>query len=427
MHKRITVEELKLGMYVVELDRPWRDTPFMFQGFEIRTDEEIVALQRHCQYVHIVLPESYNEPRARHHAVESVEIPRPGSSSATAEHFDDRALLRRVSSPRFPATYSDRSLLEEEMVEVRYAHAEAKAIMQTAMEDVRLGKGIDGDGAKKIVGDLVDSTLRNPDALTCFTQLKNKDEYTATHSLRVCILALAFGRHLGLPLSALHMLGVGALLHDLGKMKIPNDILNKPGELTEGEFEIMKTHVPCGVDILENTPAIPQAAIDVARCHHERYSGTGYANGFKGDEIGLFGMIGGIVDCYDAVSSDRAYHKGLSSHATLKLMYEWRGREFHAGLVEQFIQCMGIYPIGSVVALNTGDVGVVITMNRTRRLKPRVALVRKADGTRYESTSIIDLTSCVTRDGKPCEIERVLEPSLYGINPVDYLPIPIAA
>lgn len=428
MRKKIAVEELKVGMYVVELDRPWRDTPFLFQGLEIRTDEEIEQFKLHCQHVYIVVPESYSEPVPRRpilaERITRTQSPAAATKAAAPTRLDERDLLRRVSAPRFPATYADRTTLEEEAAEIRDTHAECRVMVKTVMEDVRLGKSIDGVGTKKLISRMAESVLRNPDALTCFIQLKKKDEYTAMHSLRVCILALAFGRHLGLSPEELHILGIGAMLHDIGKMKVPNDILNKPGELTEGEFDLMKSHVPRGVEILERTTGISQAAIQVARCHHERYSGGGYINGFKGEQIGLFGMIGGIVDCYDAITSDRAYHAGLSSHTTLKQMYGWRGRDFHAGLVEQFIQCMGIYPIGSVVALNTGDVGVVVTMNRMRRLKPRVALVRKYDGTVYGAATIVDLMSCTTREGRPCEIERVLEPGVYGINPVDYLPIP---
>jgi putative nucleotidyltransferase with HDIG domain len=432
MRKQVTIDELRVGMYVVELDRPWRETPFMFQGFEIRSDDEIALLKRFCRQVYIILPELSKSPAPPRAATASA----PPAAGVAEEHraaprllvpksyVDEKELLQHVASPRFAPTYSDRTTLEEEIGEIRSTQNQARAVIQGVMEDVRLGKAIDGPGAKAIVGKLADSVLRNPDALTCFIQLKKKDEYTAMHSLRVCVLALAFGRHLGLPPEELEVLGVGAMLHDVGKMKVSLDILNKPGELTEREFELMKTHVPRGVEILENTAGIPQTAIQVARCHHERYGGGGYINGFQGDQIGLFGMIGGIVDCYDAITSDRSYHAGLSSHTTLKQMYEWRGRDFHAGLVEQFIQCMGIYPIGSVVALNTGEVGVVVTMNRLRRLKPRVALVRKSDGTRYGSGNIVDLMSCTTSDGKPCEIERVLEPGVFGINPTDYLPIP---
>lgn len=425
MRKKVAVEELRVGMFVAELDRPWRETPFMFQGFEIRSDDDIAELRRHCQHVYIVVADALKDPAPRRPIVEhATPVIITTETAPTHPRFDEHDLMRRVSDARFPATYSDHTTLEQEIGEVRQTYSQAGAAIKNIMEDVRLGKAIDGAGAKQFVGKLADSVLRNPDALTCFIQLKKKDEYTAMHSLRVCILAIAFGRHLGLPSTELQTLGIGAMLHDVGKMKVPLDILNKPGELSEREYDLMKTHVPHGVDILEKTDGIPQTAIQVARCHHERYGGGGYINGFKGDQIGLFGMIGGIVDCYDAITSDRSYHAGLSSHLTLKQMYGWRGRDFHAGLVEQFIQCMGIYPIGSVVALNTGEVGVVVTMNRMRRLKPRIALVRKSDGTLYNASTIVDLMSCKTREGKPCEIERVLEPGVFGINPIEYLPIP---
>jgi putative nucleotidyltransferase with HDIG domain len=431
MRKKVPVEELQLGMYIAELDRPWRETPFMFQGFEIRSHDDIEQLKRHCRFVYVDTPDTPSAGAPiRRPSMAPATTPQPGEPTRTSTtgtiHFDEYKLLKQVESPRFSGAYHDRTSLEEEISEIRQTHSQARAVVQTFMEDARLGRSIDGPGAKRVVGELVDSVLRNPDALTCFTQLKKRDEYTAMHSLHVCILALTFGRHLGLPPEELRILGIGAMLHDIGKMKMPLDVLNKPGELTENEFQLMKTHVPLGVDILEQISGIPQAAVQVARCHHERYSGGGYVNGYRGDQIGLYGMIGGIVDCYDAITSDRAYHTGLSAHLTLKEMYTWRGREFHAGLIEQFIQCMGIYPIGSVVALNTGEVGVVITMNRLRRLKPRVALVRKADGTSFGTSTVVDLMSCTTREGKPCEIECVLEPGVYGINPVDYLPVPAA-
>jgi putative nucleotidyltransferase with HDIG domain len=419
MKKKVPVAELKPGMWVAELDRPWRETPFLFQGFEIRSPEEIEELKRYCRHVFVIEPEAYP-------GTGTARTPAPAAPRllTTPTAYDEYELLRRTTAPRFDATYADASTLEEEVAAIAPPHAEARALIREVMEDVRLGKNLDALRARRVVAELVESVIRNPDALTCFIQLKKKDEYTALHSLRVCILALAFGRHLGLPREELNVLGVGALLHDIGKMKVPNEILNKPGELTEYEFALMKAHVPRGVEILERTVGIPAAAVQVARCHHERYDGQGYVGGLSGDRIGLFGMVGGIVDCYDAISSDRAYHAGMSSHAALKQMYEWRGAAFHPGLVEQFIQCMGIYPIGSVVALNTAEIGVVVTMNRVRRLKPRVALVLKSDGTPYGRSAIVDLMAHTTRDGRPCEIERVLEPGAYGINPTTYLPLP---
>jgi len=422
MKRKLDVQQLKIGMYVSELDRPWRETPFMFQGFEIRSEDEIRELQRYCHHVYIETAEIYQTPPPRTPAERAV------AREAVNHKKVERDLLIKVESqPLLQPVYHDRTTLEEEIQTVKEAHRETRELIYTVMEDVRLGKNINTLGAKKIVGELAESVIRNPDALTCFTQLKRKDEYTALHSLRVCILALAFGRHLGLERDELNLLGLGALLHDIGKMKVPNEILNKPGALSDYEYALMKSHVPRGVEFLDKTSGIPRPAIEVARCHHERYSGSGYIGGLKGDQIGLFGMIGGIVDCYDAISSDRAYHAGMSAHAALKKMYEWRNRDFHPALVEQFIQCMGIYPIGSVVELNTGEIGVVVAMNRVRRLKPRVALVLRADFSPLPGATTVDLMEYMTRDGHPCEIERVLQPGIYGINPVNYMPVTATA
>ncbi|OGI50022.1 MAG: hypothetical protein A3E57_05590 [Candidatus Muproteobacteria bacterium RIFCSPHIGHO2_12_FULL_60_33] len=420
--RKLEVQQLKLGMYVRELDRPWRETPFLFQGFEISSQNEIRELQRYCRHVYIDTPETYQKP-----------VPRTPAEKAVAEEVlrhkkVERDLLIKVAShPLLKPVYHDQTNLEQEIEAVREIHRETRELVYTLLEDVRLGNNINSLAAKKVVGGMVESVIRNPDALTSFAQLKKKDEYTAQHSMRVCILALSFGRHLGLERHELNLLGIGALLHDIGKMKVPNEILNKPGKLNDYEYALMKSHVPRGVEILDKSSGIPRPAIEVARCHHERYSGAGYIGGLKGDEIGLFGMIGGIVDCYDAISSDRAYHTGMSAHAALKKMYEWRHRDFHSGLVEQFIQCMGIYPIGSVVELNTGEVGVVVTMNRVRRLKPRVTLVLQPDFHPVPGSTTVDLMDYKTRDGRSCEIDRVVEPGAYGINPVQYLPVNTAA
>jgi putative nucleotidyltransferase with HDIG domain len=420
--KKLDVQELKIGMYVRELDRPWRETPFLFQGFEISNQDEVLELRRYCQHVYIDTPETYQKPAPR----------TPAELAVAAEQLrhkktEHNLLIEVASHPLLKPVYHDQNRLEQEIETASELYSETRELVHTLMEDVRLGKNINSLGAKRVVSELVESVIRNPDALSVFAQLKKKDEYTAQHSMRVCILALSFGRHLGLDRDELNLLGIGALLHDIGKMKVPNEILNKPGALSDYEYALMKSHVPRGVEILDKSSGIPRPAIEVARCHHERYSGSGYISGLKGDHIGLFGMIGGIVDCYDAISSDRAYHTGMSAHAALKKMYEWRHRDFHPGLVEQFIQCMGIYPIGSVVELNTGEIGVVVTMNRVRRLKPRVALVLQPDFYPVPGARTVDLADYKTRDGRPCEIDRVLEPGVYGINPVNHLPVNVAA
>jgi len=424
MKQKIDVNNLLPGMYVSELDRPWVETPFLFQGFEISTPQDVEEIKRYCAYVYIDTKPRYDvrlrsyfpdrlQPRSER--IDKVDKPQPYVAPPPP-------IVKRSQGGHKPF-YPDILPLEEEIQQATEIERETRALISTAMEDARMGRSLDGPGTRKIVGEMVDSIIRNPDALVWFLHLKNKDEYTAMHSLRTCILALAFGRHMELPKDTLTLLGVGALLHDIGKVMIPSEILDKPGNLTRDEFEIMKTHVPLGVEILENAKGIPPMAIELARRHHERYNGTGYMAGLRGNEIGDFGMIAAIVDQYDAMVSPHVYREARSPYDTLRGMYELRNTEFHGGLVEQFIQCMGIYPIGSIVEMNDASVAVVITTNRARRLKPRIALVLKPDRTPYQPSQYVDLMRDGPEDGKnPLEIRKVLAAGSFGINPTDYLP-----
>jgi putative nucleotidyltransferase with HDIG domain len=417
MKVQIDVGQLEIGMYVCELDRPWRETPLPPEGFHIRSDADIRALRRYCRTVSVLRREF--DPGAR------VDPPRDRRLPVTRQQALalDGELFKLNNHPSARSVYADQATFEQELAPARDAYRAARLTVNAILEDARLGRSPDVPGARRAVGAMVASVLRNPDALGCFAQLRRKDEYTAQHSLRVCVLALIFGRQLGLPLEQLGQLGIGALLHDVGKVRIPQEILNKPGELTAAELEIVKDHVRWGVEILEPSGQVPAAALEVVRGHHERYDGSGYAAGLKGEAIDSFAMIGAIVDHYDAITSDRAYRAAVSAHAALKSLYEARDRLFERTLVERFIQCLGIYPIGSVVELNTGELGVVAALDRGQRLKPQVVLVRHADGSAFSDAPMVRLAARRTPQGKPCEIERVLEPSVCGIDPVRYLPV----
>lgn len=406
-------------MYVAELDRPWTDSRFLFQGFEIRTQEELAELRRLCRHVTIETETQYRNAAPRTVAMPLTIAPSATEAAATRVGYEilDQIVGKHSHAPRYP----DRTTLEEEMPQARTLAQKTRDLVDSFWDDARLGRSLDIPGARDTVAALVQSILRNPDALVWLNELKNQDAYTALHSMRVCVLALAFGRHLELSEADMHVLGMGALLHDIGKTKVPLDILNKPGSLTPQEFELMKSHVPLGVEILERSPGIPSAAIEVAKWHHERFDGSGYAFGLRGAQIGLFGQIGAIVDTYDAITSDRCYHRGMSAHDALRKMYEWRKKDFHDRLVEQFIQCMGVYPIGSVVEMNTGGIGVVISANRLRRLRPRVALVLDAQKQPLPSARIIDLMQ-ESGGASKLEIRSVLPAGSFGINPLDYFP-----
>ncbi len=425
MKKKISVQDLRHGMYVSELvGRHWRDTKFLFQGFEIQSDDQIEEIGRYCQHVYIDTDQGHGVSLKTRPSANAAPVPTLSQEKKVPEIKFEKVLERFTQGHQRPPRYQDVTVLEEEIGHAREIVTETRETVYDIMGDVRLGRSINTTAAKKVVADMVDSVIRNPDALMCLNQLKDKDEYTALHSLRVCVLALAFGRHLDLTDEELNLLGIGALLHDIGKMKVSNDIINKPGKLTDEEFALMKSHVPHGVNILEQTHGISPLSIEVARYHHERYAGGGYANGSKGDQIGLFGSIGGIVDCYDAITSDRSYHIGMSAHDALTKMYSWRGRDFQPLLVEQFIQCMGIYPIGSVVELNNGSIGVVVSINRARRLRPKVAMVLNADKTPFTPSRVVDLMDYANeKSSSKLEIRKVLPPGEHGVIPTKYIPM----
>jgi putative nucleotidyltransferase with HDIG domain len=421
----VDVEQLKIGMYVCELDRPWRETPFLFQGFEIRDQDQIASLRQYCRSVTILKGEGDRQIGFSHR-----QVPAGAQPAWSPAHHRSLRVEQEVykinNHPNAHSIYQDVTSMAEEVDTVRDTFIETRLLIQEILHDAKLGRSLSLSATKKVVHNMVESVIRNPDALMCFAQLKRKDEYTALHSLRVCILALAFGRQLGLPRDQLEVLGLGALLHDVGKVKVPEAILAKPDALTPQEYDIMKQHVAWGAEILYQTRQIPGAALDVVTGHHERHDGSGYLRGLRGDQIGDFGMIGAIVDHYDAITSDRAYRGAVSAHGVLMKMYEWRNTLFSAPLVEKFIQCLGVYPIGSIVELNTGDIGVVAAINRQQRLKPQVMMVYDAERRPYQDMPITNIINCRTADDRPWEIERVLEPDSIDIDPAQILRMAVA-
>jgi HD-GYP domain-containing protein (c-di-GMP phosphodiesterase class II) len=425
MKVKVDTQDLKIGMYVCELDRPWRETPFLFQGFEIRTEEELGVLREYCRAVFVLSSEHDSELSRPRSATPHSVGPLPQiEARENAAGLLDQAMLKINNRPDARPVYSEQTTLEEEIDLVKDIFVGASDMIREVMWQAKFGKSLDLPGARDFVAKMMESILRNPDALTCFAQIKKKDEYTAMHGLRVAILAMIFGRQLAMAPEAIEQLGLGALLFDVGKMKIPSEILNKPGSLAADEMLLVKGHVAWSAEILGRTPQMPPAVIEIAQRHHERYDGSGYGEKLKGESIGQYGMIAGLVDFYDAITSDRAYRSGISPYSALQKLYEWRGTMFQPALVEKFIQCLGIYPIGSVVELNTGEIAVVAALNRLQRLKPRVVLVLQKDRSPYPNTPLTNLATRKTADGHPCEIERVLDPASVNIDPSRYLPLP---
>lgn len=402
-YRQIRVEELELGMYVAELDRPWTESPFLFQGFHIRDNAELEQLQALCR--HVVID------------IERGPAPSAGRTGENRQADEFTTIAKRLDGrPRYP----DVTTVEEELQAARDIYQQITAEVATLLEDVRAGNPLKAETMRRTMSSMIDSILRNPDAFLWLTRLKDKDSYTYAHSIDACSLVTAFGRHLGLAKSDLQDLAIGTLLFDIGKMKLPEELLNKPGKLTEAERVLVQEHVAHSVELASKIQGIGERSIQTILTHHERTNGSGYPRGLTGSAIPLFGRMAAIVDCYDAITSRRAYASPLSQHEAVLKLYAVRDTDFQSDLVEQFIQCLGVYPTGSLVELSTGAVGVVLSQNRIQRLRPKIMLVLDENKVAYDFCPIIDL-SVETEDsrGNSLSIERPLEPGTYGIDPTE--------
>src|SRR3989337_2422275 len=401
--KKIPVQKLKTGMFVEELDRQWIDTTFFFHKKLIKNQDQIDKLISHG-ILHVMIntdkgadceDNSVLDDNEKSHLSAATKVqPQPSEKS---ENYDPLKI-------------------EEELPRAKEIKSNVTNVVKNICSDARMGKAIEVKAVKEQVGDMVDSVFRNRDALLCLTNLKDYDDYTFMHCVNIGILAVSFGRHLGMKKKQLENIGFGGILHDIGKTMIPESILNKPGKYTEEEYEIMKRHVNLGAELLRKHDHIPEDAMLVALQHHERFNGTGYPNRLSGDKISLAGQIASIADVYDALTYDRVYHKAASCHSTVKMMYEWGDTIFDKALIEMFVQCIGIYPLSSVVELNTGQCGIADSVNRQLLLRPQVRIILD-DNKKPQNPTLIDLASEQDENGRyKYSIARELDPAAFGIN-----------
>lgn len=382
MRKSVPVSELRFGMYVAELDRPWTETPFRFQGFVLSSEQQLQTLKKYCKSV--VVDSERGTTQA--------DAPRPGM-----QYFGK-------------TVHAEKASVEQELGAARTAYSSSHILVEEALNRVRAGRALDAERVRAAVKDLTGSVLRNPDAILLLAQLREKSEYAVSHSLDVSIYMAAFGRFLQLGQAQIELLGYLGLLQDIGKVRLPKTLLEKRGRLTLEEFEQAKLHVNYSVEILRSTAGIPIELPRLATLHHERLDGSGYPNRLQGGDIGMTGAIAAIVDTFDAMTAPRPYADAVAPSAAISSLYKWRGVSFDAGLVEQFIRFIGIFPVGSLVELNSGETGVVISQNPEQRLKPRVMVIRDAKGFELRPQKLLDLSRepKATPD-EPYRILRTLE------------------
>jgi HD-GYP domain-containing protein (c-di-GMP phosphodiesterase class II) len=312
--------------------------------------------------------------------------------------------------------YVEQVPIEREAERAHAVRARTDVVLTDALAAVRAGRTLDAPRVEQAVNAMTESVMRNPDALILFTQLREKGDYTASHAVDVAVYMASFGRFLQLPVEQINLLGYLGLMQDIGKIRVPTAIIGKADRLSVEEFELAKQHVTHSAEILRTTPGMPSSLAELALLHHERQDGSGYPRGLKGKEIGMLGAIAAIIDTFDALTARRPYAEAVSPSAALNMLYKWRGQFFDAELVEQFIRCIGIFPLGSVVELNTGEVGIVIAQNLEKRLQPRVMVIRDAAGNPLKPQKLLDLARAPKASAsEPYRIKRTLE---YGSVPV---------
>ncbi|MBU0730244.1 MAG: HD-GYP domain-containing protein [Proteobacteria bacterium] len=359
MIKKVKVEQLAPGVFIKGFDCGWMGHPFLFNS-KLITSEKALEKLRYFGIREVFID------------TEKGRDIEDAPSEAEHKRQIDQEIRTMVNDDVSEAI--NHIPLQEEITQATSIKREATKVVRTIMARIRQGKNLEPDQAHVLVRKIDESISRNKDALVLLLRLRNKDNYTFNHSVGVGALMMSFSKHLGLSKQRTHEIGLGSLLHDIGKMKIPVQILNKPGKLSDLEFAEIKKHVQFCGDILSGTKKIPKRAALVALQHHERIDGNGYPQGLKGDDICLGGQMAAIVDVFDAITSRRCYRNGLDPVDGLRRLYEWSKYHFDEMLAHRFIKHIGIYPVGTVVELESGMIGVVIDSTE-HLLKPVVSVV----------------------------------------------------
>lgn len=361
--KRISVDHLKVGMYVAELSNEWIPDNNARKHGLIKRNEAIDQIKR-FGIAHIYID-----------AEKGIDCPEGEPIEQVNAHFENQLnAIEKSASDNSPPD-SDSHSLASEMEKAKTIHVDALSLVSQVMSDVKMGGVVDLQPVEDMADSISESIRRNQNALTCFTRMRDKDAYLMEHSFSVAVLMGVLARSMGVNDDDLHQMVTGALLHDIGKVRVDENILNKPGSLTPDEWEEMKRHVEYGEEIMTQTGDVPLMIQQMCQQHHERLDGSGYPRGLSADAITLHGRMTSVIDVYDAITADRCYHKGMAPSAAMKKLVEWSGDHLDKEIVYQFIGCMSIFPAGSLVELNNGQLAVVRETNLKQQRTPVVETV----------------------------------------------------
>lgn len=388
---KIEISELKLGMYVVSVVTAKKSADVKTQGY-ISSQATVNTLHK------LGVKQLFIDP-AKTKIAPSDMVTKQDSVNTPAKKAD---IDIYQSTHNFSA----------EISKAKSLFSNAKDLQKKLLIDITKDKQIDMKSISKTTDAIVDSVFRNQDALSCMARLRIKDEYLVEHSLNVSILMSIFAKHLRLGKDIIEQLALGAFLHDVGKIKVPDHILHKPGKLTEAEYKVMKLHVDYGVEIISQETHISEIALNIARHHHERLDGQGYPNKLKNNELNSYARMIAIVDSYDAMTADRVYKVGMSPIKAFSILKKESGNSFDKELVEKFIQCLGVYPIGTLVKLTSGKLGLISKLNNNKPLNPFVKVFYNTRMNQVVPIQELDLSLSKHQD----QIDCCIKPEEFNLN-----------
>ena len=412
--QRVEVDDLSLGMYVAKLDRPWLETSFVLQGFYVRSQDTIVELAAECGYVYVD-PRRFDSSAAERKLRLVVSNPDMDKRSHPGAHHSSIA-------PREPRTYRDRVELVDEFQPAQTSLEEAIHVLEGVVRKLQNSGGVDIADIESAVRPIVSSVMRNKDALAALLRMKRIDDYTYSHAISSAVWASVFGRELGFSPEDIDLLAVGCATLDIGKTQLPRGLLVQPDAPSEAQWELIKRHPEEGVRLLTGSGELNPIILAMIETHHERHDGSGYPLGLSGISIPVFGRIAGIIDSYDAMITERPYATARSSFNAVMELQKQAGVLFQKELVDYFIKAIGVFPVGTVVELNTGEVGIVVGQDTTRRLRPKVMLILDEDKQPRDEMLITDLGTVDSDPSKPLSvwITKELPQTAYGIDPREY-------
>ncbi|MBS4699262.1 MULTISPECIES: HD-GYP domain-containing protein [Aeromonas] len=389
-HPVIPVNQLQPGMYVLAIASQTGAMEIAQTGLVTNRQQVDALIRRGVLTVRVDLA------RSKLPGIEQVISPSPSHNAGSAR----------------PAGSG-----EGRELKIRRLYQEARELQGKFIRHLKAGEPIDITPLAAVAEEMVDTMFTHGDAMLCLARIRAKDAYLMEHSMNVAILLANFGRYLGLERNVLKELTLGGLLHDVGKIMTPDEVLNKPGKLTDEEFGVMRQHVVHSYDILSNTAGITPTMLEVAANHHERLDGTGYPQRLKGDQLSLYTRMSGIVDVYDAVTADRVYKQGMQPTQAFRVLLKGINQHFDAELVTKFIKCMGVYPVGTLVQLSNQRLAVVMQRNEQQPLKPVVKVIYHTTQRHYLEVQWLDLA----RNGGQESIESTVDPKEFGINLANFV------